>query len=132
MMLAETSVWVDFCNGVPSAGTLALRKALGETQIVMGDLILAELLQGFRSDDVYRKVRDRLAVLDVVTLGGRDIALLSAGNYRTLRAKGVTVRKTIDLIIASYCIQNSVALLHRDRDFDAMEQHLGLRVVKLA
>jgi predicted nucleic acid-binding protein len=132
VILADTSVWIDFCNGVSSAGALTLRRALSEDHIVMGDLILTELLQGFRSDDVYRKVRDRLSVLDVVTLGGRDVALAAAENYRTLRAKGVTVRKTIDVIIATYSIQNNVALLHSDRDFDAMEQHLGLRVVKLA
>jgi predicted nucleic acid-binding protein len=132
VILADTSVWIDFCNGVPSAGALALRRALSETQIVMGDLILAELLQGFRADEVYRKVRDRLSVLDVVTLGGRDVALAAAENYRTLRAKGITIRKTIDVIIATYCIQNGVALLHSDRDFDAMERHLGLRVIKPA
>lgn len=130
MIVADTSVWIDFFNGVPSAGTEALRPALRDAQVLMGDLILAELLQGFRSDDVYRSVRERLSALDVVTLGGRDVALASAENYRLLRVKGITVRKTIDMIIATFCVRHSLSLLHNDRDFDPMQRHLGLRVVK--
>lgn len=130
MIVADTSVWIGFINGVSSTSVDTLRTALTEADVIMGDLILTELLQGFRSDSAYRAVRDRLLVLDIVTLGGREIALEAADNYRRLRAKGVTVRKTIDMIIATYCIRHSIPLLHSDRDFDPMEKHLGLRVVR--
>lgn len=130
MIVADTSVWIGFFNGVPSPGTGHLRKSLEEASVLLGDLILTEILQGFRSDRDYRTVRERLSALDVVNLGGRDIALAAADNYRILRVKGVTVRKTVAMIIGTYCIRNDLPLLHNDRDFDPMERYLGLKVAR--
>jgi hypothetical protein len=130
MIVADTSVWVGFFNGFESPQVAALRRAIAGAEVIMGDLILAEILQGFRSDNSYRAVRQRLLALDIVTLCGRDVALEVADNYCNLRARGVTVRKTVDMIIATYCIRHALPLLHRDRDFDAMEKHLGLKVVR--
>lgn len=130
MIVADTSVWIGFFNGVPTSETRYLRSALEDATVIMGDLILAELLQGFRSETDYRTVRERLSAIDVVTLGGRDISLAAADNYRILRVKGVTVRKTVDMIIGTYCIRHDLPLLHNDRDFDPMERHLGLKVVR--
>lgn len=132
MIVADTSVWIDFFNGKGTPGAALLRSSLAEAEVLMGDLILAEILQGFRSEKDFRTVRSRLALLDVVTLCGPDIALAAADNYRILRLKGVTVRKTIDMIIATYCIRHRLPLLHQDRDFDPMERYLGLKVLRPA
>ena len=129
MIVADTSVWIDFFNGADSPGVGSLRAAITNAEVIMGDLILTEVLQGFRSDKNYRTVRDRLMTLGIVTLGGRNIALEAADNYQRLRTKGVTVRKTIDMIIATYCIRHNLPLLHGDRDFDPMQRYLGLQVV---
>ena len=94
-----------------------------------GDLILTEVLQGFRHDRDYRKAKNAMETLVFAPMVGRDIAIASALNYRKLRSKGVTVRKTIDVLIATFCIENFHQLLHADRDFDSMEEHLGLQTV---
>ena len=106
----------------------ALDALLGRELVLIGDLILTEVLQGFRTDAGYHKARSLLTPLQFCRLGGRAVALAAAENYRYLRSRGIRVRKTIDVIIASYCILGSLELLHADRDFDAMEQNLGLRV----
>ena len=93
----------------------------------MGDLILAEVLQGFRSEQDFNQARKLMTALDVITLGGQDIALQAARNYRALRAQGVTIRKTIDTVIATRCIEDDLPLLYSDRDFDRFVEHLGLR-----
>lgn len=129
MLLVDSSVWIDYFNGRSSAETAALDALLGKEPILVGDLMLAEVLQGFRSDRHYRIARDLLLSLDVVNLVDTSIALQSARNFRRLRRAGVTVRKTVDCIIATWCITHGVALLHCDRDFEVFEEHLGLRSV---
>ncbi len=129
MIVVDSSVWIDYFNGVENRETALLDDFLGEEPIVIGDLILAEVLQGFRSEQDVGKARAALDTLVFEPMVGRDIALKSAGNYRALRAKGVTVRKTIDMLIGTFCIENGHRLLHRDRDFDPIEKHLGLETV---
>lgn len=126
MIVVDSSVWVDYFNGVGTRETALLDSILGLEPVVIGDLILAEVLQGFRTDRDMRRARATLDTLIFEPMVGRDIALASASNYRALRAKGVTVRKTIDMLIATFCMENRHALLHSDRDFDPIEEYLGL------
>ncbi len=128
MVLVDTSVWVDFFNGVDSAQADELNELLGSGRILMGDLILTEILQGFDRDTDYRRARNLLIDLPQADLGGREVALAAADNYRRMRKRGITVRKTIDVIIGTFCIVNDHELLHSDRDFDSMEEVLGLQV----
>lgn len=128
MVLVDTSVWIDFFNGVDTAEVDALDRLLGSGRILIGDLILAEILQGFDRGTDYRRARDLLIELPYADLVGRDVAFTAAENYRRLRIRGVTVRKTIDVIIGTFCILNDHELLHSDRDFGPMEDALGLRV----
>lgn len=130
MIVVDTSVWVDYFNGTQTPQTDILDDMLGQQVIVIGDLIYTEVLQGFNSDNDFQKARQLLDTLVFREMVGRGIALKSAGNYRFLRQQGITVRKTIDVIIGTYCIENNMALLHADKDFDALETHLGLQVVK--
>jgi predicted nucleic acid-binding protein len=129
VILADSSVWIDYFNGRASPETDRLDALLGQQLILAGDLILAEVLQGFRREKDFHLALELFESVEIRTLGGRDIALHAARHYRALRAKGITPRKTIDMIIGSYCIVNDVALLHADRDFDALEE-LGLKVVR--
>ncbi len=129
MIVVDSSVWIAYFNGKTTRETKLLDELLGVEPIMTGDLILAEVLQGFRTDGDFRRAKAVLDTLIFSRMVGRDIALASAGNYRKLRAKGVTVRKTIDVLIASFCIENGHRLLHADRDFDAIEEHLGLIVL---
>lgn len=128
MILADSSVWIDYFNGLRCRETDILDDLLGREQVLTGDLILAEVLQGFESEADFRQARQALARLPFAEMVGRDVALRSAENYRRLRRRGVTVRKTIDVLIATFCVANDHVLLHRDRDFIAMERWLGLRV----
>jgi predicted nucleic acid-binding protein len=130
--LVDTSVWIDYFNGQENAATRRLDELLSSTIVIVGDLILAEVLQGFRSDADHRTAKNLLMNLDVRVLGGVALALKAADNFRALRAKGITVRKTVDCVIATYCMEHAISLLHNDRDFDAFEKHLGLRVVATA
>jgi predicted nucleic acid-binding protein len=130
MVLADTSVWIDYFNGVSTWQTERLDLLLDTEPVALGDLILTGVLQGFRSDTDFRKTQAFLAELPFYELGGYEASLLAARNYRTLRAKGVTVYKTIDVIIATACIRWNFELLHNDRDFDALQKILGLRVVR--
>ena len=100
---------------------------MGAEPLAVGDLILTEVLQGFSSEKDFNQARRLMNVLDVITLGGQDIALQAARNYRVLRTQGVTIRKTIDTIIATRCIEDDLPLLYCDRDFDPFVEHLGLR-----
>ena len=109
--------------------TGTLDKLLGDELLAVGDLILAEVLQGFPNEQEFNEARKMLLSLTVVELCGQEIAVQAARNYRALRNRGVTVRKTIDTVIATWCIESGVTLLHNDRDFDAFMKHLGLRVV---
>lgn len=127
MILVDSSVWVDYFRGASTAQAEKLDSLLGTEPLAIGDLILTEVLQGFDSDRDFNQAKRLLTSLVVVDLGGQDIALQAAKNYRTLRALGVTVRKTIDTIIATRCIESGYTLLHCDRDFEPFMTHLGLR-----
>ena len=129
MILVDSSVWIDYFNGNQTAKTDWLDSSLGNTPIIIVDLILTEVLQGFQSDRDFKIARDLLLGIPFVTLGGKSLALESAMNYRILRRKGVTVRKTIDVIIGTFCINNQLSLLHCDRDFDPMVNFLGLKII---
>lgn len=129
MILVDSSVWIDFFRGSPTPQTEKLDALLGAEPLAVGDLILTEVLQGFTSEKDFNHARRLLATLDLITLGGEAIALQAARNYRTLRAQGVTVRKTIDTVIATRCIEDDLPLLYSDRDFDPFVTHLGLRSV---
>jgi predicted nucleic acid-binding protein len=129
MLVVDASVWVDYFNGVENPHTDYLYTVLETTPVLIGDLILAEVLQGFRYDPDFEKVRRTLAKFVQESMVTPELAVQSARNYRFLRQKGVTVRKTIDSLIATYCIENDHQLLHNDSDFDGYEEHLGLQVV---
>ena len=129
MILVDSSVWIDYFGGYASPEADRLDALLGIEPLLTGDLILAEVLQGFSSDSDFRHARKLLESFEVVPLAGKEVCVQAADNFRTLRRKGVTVRKTIDTVIATCCIRNGYALLHSDRDFDPFVEHLGLRVV---
>lgn len=130
MILVDSSVWIDYFRGTDSAPANELDMLLGSVPLAIGDLILTEVLQGFKGERLFRDAKRLLKSLDFVVLGGEDVAIPAAQNYRRLRAQGITVRKTIDTVIATRCIVSRFDLLHNDRDFDPFEQHLGLRVVR--
>ena len=127
MIIVDSSVWIDYFTGKNSPGAEKLDSLLGEELLAIGDLILIEVLQGFRADKDFRQARKLLLSLTVVNMLDTTIALKSAANFRALRKKGLTVRKTVDSIIATYCIENRLPLLHSDRDFQPFHQHLGLK-----
>ena len=129
MIVVDSSVWIDYLRGTPTPQADKLDSLLGTVPLAIGDLILAEVLQGCGSDKAFNEVRRLLSSLTVVNLGGIDIAVQAARNFRTLRSMGVTVRKTIDTVIATRCIVDQHELLHSDRDFDAFQTHLALRCV---
>lgn len=129
MLVVDTSVWVDYFNGVESPQTDFLHAILDTTPILIGDLILAEVLQGFRHDEDFETVRHILGKFMQESMVNPALAVQSARNYRFLRQKGITIRKTIDSLIATFCIENGHQLLHNDGDFDGYEAHLGLRVI---
>lgn len=129
MILVDSSVWIGYFNGKKTPQTDWLDSSLGNTPIIMGDLILTEVLQGFQSDKDFRVARDILLGMPFMAMGGKAIALESAMNYRFLRKKGVTVRKTIDVMIGTFCIHYRLPLLHDDRDFDPMVKLLGLKTI---
>ncbi len=128
MIVVDTSAWIDYLHGVGAAHTDRLDRDLQSRRIIIGDLIIAELLQGVKREKEYRIVRQMIDNLEYRDFVGKEIAIKTAENYRFLRSKGVTVRKTIDVIIATFCIENNFSLIHNDRDFDALEEHLGLSV----
>ena len=129
MILVDSSVWIDYFNGTITAQTEKLDHVLGREPLAIGDLILTEVLQGFVEERDFNTARNMLTALTVVELGGQEIAIQAARNFRALRKAGVTVRKTVDTVIATWCIENGFDLLHNDRDFDPFVKHLGLRVV---
>lgn len=130
MTFVDSSVWIDYFNGKKTPQTDWLDSSLGNTPLVMGDLVLTEVLQGFQGDKDFRIARNLLLSIPFMAMGGRALALQSAVNYRTLRRNGVTVRKTIDVMIGTFCIHYRLPLLHDDRDFDPMIKFLGLKTVK--
>ncbi len=129
MTIVDTSVWVDYFAKRLTTETMWLASAMGRTEIGVTDMILCEILQGIRDDATLGRIRKSLSGFRLVESGGEAIAVASALNYRSLRAKGYTVRTTVDCMIATVCLEGGHSLLHRDRDFDAFERHLGLQVV---
>ena len=129
MILVDSSVWIDFFRGNDTPQVDRLDALFAQERIVVGDLILTEVLQGFRTERDFNLARKTLETFEIVDLGGADIALQAAKNFRTLRGLGFTVRRTIDTIIATKCIEAGFNLLHADRDFDPFATHLGLKVV---
>lgn len=129
MILVDSSVWIDYLRGTETRQTDRLDALLGTEPLAIGDLILTEVLQGTTTDKEFRDVLRLLGSLDVVPLGGQTVAVQAARNFRTLRDKGVTVRKTIDCVIATRCIVDGLTLLHSDRDFEPFVVHLGLQSV---
>lgn len=127
MILVDSSVWIDFFRGVTTPQVDTLDRLLGVEPLAVGDLILAEVLQGLRSEKEFNQARKLLLTLEQVDIGGQEIAVQAARNFRTLRDRGVTIRKTIDTLIATRCIESDIALLFSDRDFDPFVEHLGLR-----
>lgn len=128
MLVVDSGVWIDFFNEAdhPAADTLAQLLDHGEVRIVVPDLVLFEVLRGFRSEAAHRQARRLMESLHVEDTAGAELALLAAQHYRSLRAQGITVRSGIDVLIATFCIENDYALLHRDRDFKAFETLRGL------
>jgi predicted nucleic acid-binding protein len=129
MLLVDSSVWIDYFNGVKNERTDYLDRILDQVPILVGDLILAEVLQGFQKDSDFDRVRQLLLNFTQVEMLNPVRAVQSARNYRSLRKKGYTVRKTIDSLIATFCIEQNHELLHNDHDFDGYEKHLGLKVI---
>jgi predicted nucleic acid-binding protein len=129
MILVDSSVWIDYFNGRDTPQTDKLDRLLGVEPLGIGDLILTEVLQGFRADSDFRKAKELLTSLDVFSMLGPDQAIRSAENFRKLRKQGITVRKTADVIIATFCIAERHSLLFCDRDFVPFVDHLGLRAV---
>jgi predicted nucleic acid-binding protein len=127
VILVDSSVWIDYFRGTATPQAEKLESLLDTEPIATGDLILTEVLQGFVSDRDFNQARKLLTSLVVVDLAGQDIAIQAAKNFRALRALGVSVRKTIDTVIATRCIESGLPLLYSDRDFDPFVEHLGLR-----
>jgi len=127
MILVDSSVWIDFFRGADTPQTDRLDALLDREIIAVGDLILTEVLQGFDSDRDFRQAAALMEALPIFDLAGSDVALKAARNFRTLRTLGVTTRKTIDTIIATFCIERELPLLYSDRDFDPFAKHLGLK-----
>lgn len=130
MIIVDSSVWIDYFNGKKTGQTDWFDSALGSTPVIMGDLILTEVLQGFQNNKEFKVAKELLLGMPFMPMVGRDIALKSAENYRALRKRGVTPRKTIDVIIGTFCVHYQLPLLHDDRDFDPMVEYLGLKVVE--
>jgi predicted nucleic acid-binding protein len=129
LILVDSSVWIDYFNGVITPQTDKLDELLDAEPVAIGDLMLTEVLQGFRKDADFERARDVLTSLEVVDIAGRETAIQAARHFRALRKLGITVRKTIDTLIATRCIESGLRLLHRDRDFEAFEKYLGLKSV---
>ena len=130
MIIVDSSVWIDYFRGTRNEQTDILDALLSTEPVAVGDLMLAEVLQGFNSERDFNQAKNVLLYLQQVEIGGTELAVQAARNFRTLRLHGVTVRKTIDALIATRCIESDLLLLHSDRDFDGMERFLGLAVVR--
>lgn len=128
MLVVDSSVWIDYFNGRETEEVAALDSILGTEEILIGDLILAEVLQGFRHDRDFRRARRLFSAFRLAPMVGTRLAVRSAQNYRRLRRRGVTIRKTVDVLIGTFCIARGLPLLHSDGDFDPMVEHLGLRL----
>lgn len=131
MIVVDSSIWIDYFNGTISNETDWLDESLGIEPIIIGDIILAEVLQGFQNEKDFKTAKKLLLECPFMDMIGKELAIKSAMNYRSLRQKGITIRKTIDVMIGTFCIHNNFFLLHNDRDFDPLETHLKLKVMKI-
>jgi len=133
MILVDSSVWIGLLRGDNTPQTRWMLSALqsGEVELAVADFILLEVLQGFHSEKQAQDALQSFAGLPCLNLGGRALAVTAAGNYRHLRRQGITIHSTIDCLLASFCVKEDIPLLHNDRNFDAFERHLGLRVVQI-
>jgi predicted nucleic acid-binding protein len=129
MIVVDSSVWIDYFNGKITTQTNLLDDLLDTELIVIGDIILTEVLQGFQHDKDTRQAKKLFGSLAFMAMLGKNIAIKSADNYRLLRKKGITIRKTLDVIIGTFCIETESSLLHCDRDFDPLEKHFQLKVI---
>jgi predicted nucleic acid-binding protein len=132
LIVVDSSVWIDFLNGRDLGHVRRLNALFGVEEIVVGDLMLCEVLQGLESERAAGEVEALLRRFEIMPMVGEAIAVASARNFRTLRGLGITVRKTIDLLIGTWCIENRTPLLHNDSDFRPMTRHLGLIEVPIA
>jgi predicted nucleic acid-binding protein len=130
MVIVDTTAWIDYLGGVKNADTDWLDREVNRQRLGLTDLILCEVLQGIRDDISFSRVLRELRRFEVFDTGGAELAISAARNYRNLRQRGYTVRKTIDCWIATFCIQEQHSLLHKDRDFDPFESELGLTVIR--
>lgn len=128
MIVVDSSVWIDYLNDIETPSTLVLDRLVDKQPLIVGDLVMCEVLRGLRTDAQADAVEQILRRYVVVSMASDQLACSAARHYRYLRGKGVTVRGTIDILIATYCIENDHTLLHADRDFEPMQKHLGLRV----
>ena len=131
MVVVDTSVWIDYVRGLDAPHTNALDYELHRNQVITGDLLIAEFLQGFRNEKDFEAAKEIIDNLIYFDMLGKDIAFKSAQNFRLLRKNGITIRKTADIIIGTFCIEHRFPLLHNDRDFEPMEKHLGLHVYNI-
>jgi predicted nucleic acid-binding protein len=129
VILVDSSVWIDHLNDAATEAVRRLRELIPARPLLVGDLILCEVLQGLRSEREARLVERALRRFATVSLLDPDLAVKAATNYRSLRAKGITIRKTVDLIIGTFCIERGHVLLHDDRDFEPMVRFLGLQAI---
>jgi predicted nucleic acid-binding protein len=129
MILVDSSVLIDYLNNIVTDSVRRLDEFLPSEPLLIGDLILCEVLQGYRSEATATLAQRSLSRFKTVSLCGSDLAVIAAANYRFLRTRGITIRKTIDIIIGTFCIERGHHLLHSDRDFEPMERLLGLRTV---
>ncbi len=130
MWIVDSSVWIDYFDGKTTVQTELLDAALGQREIGLGDIILCEVLQGFRAQRDFETAREALLRFPIYSIGGVEIALKSAENFRLLRRHGITIRKTVDCLIATFVLERGYALLYSDRDFDPFALHFGLDAVR--
>lgn len=130
MIIADTSAWIDYFRGIESFHTDVLDYELSRSRIGTGDLIITEFLQGFRNDKDFQDAKTMMDSLQYFDLAGKEIATAAAQNFRILRKEGITVRKTIDVLIATFCIVHNFELIHNDREFEPFEIRFGLKVRK--
>ena len=130
MVIVDTSVWIDYFADRPTPQVSVLERAIDAEPLAVGDLVVFEVMRGLRYERDARRVGGLFEQLTVIPMGGGRIARRAAEDYRILRSRGITVRATVDCLIATFCIEHNHVLLHNDRDFDAFEQHLGLRVLR--
>lgn len=128
MILVDTSVWIDYFNGKENLQTHILDNSLSSETVLVGDVILCEILQGFKSNQDFNKAKNALDKLDCVTLCNKELAISAAINFRFLQSRGITIRKTVDMLIGTWCIDTGVELLHNDKDFDRIANLLPLNI----